>query len=1715
MVRGLVVTLNPVRLWELLAEPAPCRATLVAQLTALSRESLSTRWPFLGHRHVGRFLTHEDVEIRALAVRCHAGATGFRAWEILVAACGDADPEVRAAGRDALQVSAQADPLRWVHQLLHADPKVAVRALRWVPRRFPRHLLFPFLADPRLRRAALEAIGPLGVPANAGALLRAAADGTLDPALVTTIFLGMRWEYETGQVIKALVPRNRQDAVPLRIADAKEWPALRAQLLLDEWPHPEVEQLFDLCWADLIRTDAEGMGPRLFEWWTAREFWQDPATFIIGASLFRAGMRHQEWTPPIVAMVAGLLPGVLNDDAIPLATRVRALEYLPVLRCEGAPEWWVALAEQALAGPFFRTTSRSLDLGRVAAFPTPGDTWKRLEAQWPNPEVSRQACLEDPVGAAALLERALDWEGGVRSSLTATMIDCWTGVLAAALAERALLRPLGTMTVLDTFDASKRLEVLRHVLDRLDDRPDAIAERECAVLAEEIMRRVSVGTVPALVQVLMDRDEPKANPLGRRLLGAVARHEMLSWALAEQGSLFGEQLVRVATATAGTGGRSATGPTRLGAMLPSPPQECFKELVDSLEHRKVWTLCDEEVARIRRVEGDALADELTRYTSIRTRGALRALLCRDRVHGAEPALAYWRMALRSADEETLLLEAMEHRLMWLSLNDRETLEQSVRRVENWTITTAVAAWRACESKEALPVVRTWLTAGQRDVADFLLFAVRQPSQGWLRSALEVAQELGKVPGESSGTAFNRRTVDTILAILAWFLGEPWGLEGPPPHPALEGDDGPNDVGLMEILRGLHGLLPASAVRAVRPLGYRMPFKFGWRREGDPRQRRFKEGATKFEAAIAAQERMSRVMDTYLARARGDEWAAGCSALRSRNRQVAVAGADLLELRGHKWARPVADALLSDPPAPAAVFLASRVRSMPQGAWLDELGLSLASGRGPPELRVRIGLGLWLSSGCEPKGMREAVKASTAPGSLAPEEWKRLLELGELAEHLLAAALQSREPEVRGPALDALNCCGSLPPARVAMVERLLRRGSALDEEELLTIARLLARSGSGAGAPILLAEDVHPFSEQQDGLALSALTPGVLESVIEAALVTGEPVLERSYYLRSGSHPTRVSWWPATLLKSGQPTALVSRLLQRLACDSSDDTASKDALEALRDQGVSSALQERLVEVLCWGQDVALQLTGRFFRIELLGDGKGLGHTYLRQRRIFVSPLPLLRGDQGGEDALRGLVIHELGHHIYQGSLEAVAVAQRAAQRNLHRLLNLVEDEHLERNLRSRSEEYGRLLSRLTAYAFQHACREVPVADLLGSAMGLKLESIRGLDLQPAREAGHVQLHVGESLFRLEGRGSSLARFVRALRMGLGNRHGDPKVAEGLALFGKRFRHTSSEAHLATAGELHRIFRDELAVLDLLRLDELLEATLSQLRAAGVDDETIQQLLQRPSERLASGRGRPNHGEDTQFEPITTVVRLEAQPSALAAMAHQVRGPAVELRRHLIRMGLGRVPVGRQLAGHRVDRARIGAALLTRDARILLRRRPAQVADLFLGVAVDCSGSMAGEGKIERARLAATMVAEACRHLPGVDLRIIGFTDKVIYDAGDARECATPALEAGGGNNDAAALWHLAQLALRSQRSARLLLMMSDGIPTECTVAALGTLVRRLEQRHRLACAQVAVEPLSDVCFGNYVEITDQDGLRAVARFGEVLAGLTQRVMGG
>jgi hypothetical protein len=93
-------------------------------------------------------------------------------------------------------------------------------------------------------------------------------------------------------------------------------------------------------------------------------------------------------------------------------------------------------------------------------------------------------------------------------------------------------------------------------------------------------------------------------------------------------------------------------------------------------------------------------------------------------------------------------------------------------------------------------------------------------------------------------------------------------------------------------------------------------------------------------------------------------------------------------------------------------------------------------------------------------------------------------------------------------------------------------------------------------------------------------------------------------------------------------------------------------------------------------------------------------------------------------------------------------------------------------------------------------------------------------------------------------------------------------------------------------------------------------------------------------------------------------------------------------------------------------------------------------------------------------------------------------------------------------------LWYAARVARRSARKARLLVMISDGSPSACSVTALRELVDRLTRRMGILCAQVAVEALDEICFPHYILLEEGQTDECVRRFGVVMQRLVRQALG-
>jgi hypothetical protein len=825
--------------------------------------------------------------------------------------------------------------------------------------------------------------------------------------------------------------------------------------------------------------------------------------------------------------------------------------------------------------------------------------------------------------------------------------------------------------------------------------------------------------------------------------------------------------------------------------------------------------------------------------------------------------------------------------------------------------------------------------------------------------------------------------------------------------------------------------------------------------------------------------------------------------RTQRPPVAEAAALRLLDFGEAGAARLVGVLRLEPPGLA--LIAGTVILWPEGAALEAVRALARDAAADPEVRFRVGVSLFERG--EKAFLETALDAVCAPAVrqwFRADDWKALgtLCLDEKTRAIRLAV--SAQPLAYTPAVEWLTAQKAPSVDVTTALVAFLECGTERLRELRLRAAGWMHGYGMIVGFHLLLENVGTP--EGRNMLLVCVPADHVTlatSSILTAGLRT---VTEKRLF---------------ELLQ--EPYVDAQCRADAFALMLADGTSDPIRQEVLRELPHSSARGRKLqnvAEVFTWGLLVGRELTGRLFTIEMLA-GADLGYTRLEQNKIFINVLPMLRGEEDGRDVVQGLILHEFGHHVYHRGEEAQKVWKQGETEGLFSLLNLVSDEHLERNLRAGARAHGDLLKRLDAYAFQHSAREMPVRELLDSLQGQAFEVLTGARLGAARKRGCVAVESGGLLLALEKGGHSFARFMRALRMGLGNRHGDPLVGEGLDLFKGRFRQSTMPEMLALARRLREIFGWQANLLSALGQDASLGADGSELLRVGegMTNDEVREAMRRLLDRRKDpdAKGPParviNVSPDEEFTPITTVQRVPFDAAKHAAYAKQVARHARQMRRYFDELGIALEPQRFRTRGKRLDPTRVRDVVLRGDPRMLLAREPRIRTDLFLGVVIDCSGSMQVKQNIEKAKLFGTLVAEAARSCRGIDLRVFGFTDRVIYDAGDALRCAVHSLEAGGGNNDAAALWHAALTARASRRRAKLLVMISDGLPTECSVAALRALVSRLTNRWKMCCAQVAVQALEEICFPHYVLLDEADPDASVRRFGAIVMKLVQRVL--
>lgn len=1693
--------MRDIEIWERLTPPGgdlDLDPELLPALAELGAAPLQQRAALLGL--AAHWCDHADARVRAAAISVLRGVTGIEGLRLLIAALDDDEAEVRMAAVEGLYESARGDQqeLRLAHALFH--PRVDVR--RSVAARLPSSIadLGTYLrSDPACADLVAE------LPLRGG--LRLALDLHARDRISDTLLTHALAACETDELIELL--RYGQRRSKAELAEARRW-------LDGDGPAPGGLDLLDrivdaIDYAETLHGDASYAIPPLVRAGRHADCGARLVVSIVLRAIRRNSVGDSLWTFAVRSN-----PTILAAEVTPMALRQHAAKLLA--RREPRPRSNPELADRLLASALIRRVDGSLDLHVATSV-----AWLL--------EPPRVARLLEQLGAESVL--AAIAAGDLRGFLAlcnfppepprAGRIGVGDLIAAASPETRPRMRAVALASWTTNFPRAEALVASLSELELGECVPPLLDE------VDGLLIHLGPKTPPKLAALLVDAlTEPARLELARGLLAgrelSPLRIELL------------ERLLREATAT------------RLTLWVAATPVESLLRLLEWLEERVKLPL---EVER-------ALAELLRSHPSQVVRDAASKLASPIQVATERPLIAEIHCLTRAEVEAIAgcAFAKLGNALApALASPSRGLTPALIQRSDHGRTSLEVCVALLGAHDPIADVARCFADYFDHDNPDFartLLAAAvtmwqRNPNlpplgNAWLHNFEQHAFGFGEWLLANLGGLIGafRRCADLAEPILrvrcfeaAAYVCTLWryrdaeriasmNLDGVPTLlvEQLDTELGPPAAKLLVSLflcgqcaRELEALKPRVLMLAPDLDRVTRHELHRWLRiDGLP------------DRDVGARARGPAVSGDLLAQLKTSEdlelLAESC--LSPNLAIVNEAVLRLLEF-GEAGELRLTLVLAGTPPPPRFAVLIESVAMWTSQSCVDDVRALAADPELAPELRYRLAFAL------VERGEQAQIDVTLAvlrePG---PTGWFRIDDWDKLARHtpvrtLAFALVTSPHPHAYQHAVDWLLSRPSEDQSALAPLREFLRTGTQRPSHLRRRAAGRLLAAGDPIAIPVMLPPLVtnEPGNPPLAWVVELAPEPRarVIDAVLAATLIGGREVCVERRLCTLLDVPD---------LDHGGPIARVAvdRALQRLFIDGSDQAVRTHLARRVSSPSWRQTRLQGIAEIFAWGVRRGRELTGRLFRVHMTDKREDFGYTHLDEDRIFVTPLPYFAGERHGREIVEALILHEIGHHLHHRGEAAAKIWERAQERRLHGVLNLVADEHLERNLRSRRDDYGDRLKRLAAHAFLHAERDLGWTWLLDRLGVSSFAILSSKPTTPAHQAGALRIRRGELMQALEDGGNAWARFARALRMGLGNRWQDPKVEAGLALFRGRFRHADMDELWRITEELARLFASELPFADLCGGHETLGDTEREGAIARRDlsDDEVQEQIERilDPRQLGKHEGRSgrlsgklaiNVGEDERFDVITTIRRVPRKPDEHRKRAREVARHAARLRAYLCELGLNLVPRHARLRGRSFDRTRIQAVVLRRDPRMLIARELEIRSDLFIGVLIDCSGSMSIRDLLAKAQTFAVLIAEAVRALPGVDARFFGFTDSVIWDAGDAERCAVTSLETEGGNNDAAALLHAAQVAAGSRRKAKLLVMISDGLPTECSVAALRNLVVQLGRRH-IICAQVAVRPLEEVCFPHYVSLADESIERATVRFGELIAKLARRALG-
>ncbi|MEM7392202.1 MAG: hypothetical protein AAF492_07620 [Verrucomicrobiota bacterium] len=337
---------------------------------------------------------------------------------------------------------------------------------------------------------------------------------------------------------------------------------------------------------------------------------------------------------------------------------------------------------------------------------------------------------------------------------------------------------------------------------------------------------------------------------------------------------------------------------------------------------------------------------------------------------------------------------------------------------------------------------------------------------------------------------------------------------------------------------------------------------------------------------------------------------------------------------------------ADPAPPAFELIAQSIPLWDASADLRPLMDSIGDPARDPGLRFLLGIELFeLGHEILKPLLFELIHVETPASWFRPKDWQRMLGAGIKEKELALALAAAPAPHAYMMAVRFILENMNGEPEALAALKAFLRAGSQRMTELRVRAAGYLHQRGNYVGYPLLLGsiEGGKRGDEEEDlnlAVDLFAHVPGDLVAAgTRAMLIAGKRVVGEHILIHQLQRP------------GVEAKAREEAWMDVLEC-ASDSSTRQAVVEQVKWGGERSRKLQRLAEVFAWGVTMGRELSGRIFNIKMHG-GRSLGYTRMNENKIYISPLPMVREEKFGRDIVEGLILHEIGHHLYhRGKVE-------------------------------------------------------------------------------------------------------------------------------------------------------------------------------------------------------------------------------------------------------------------------------------------------------------------------------------------------------------------------------------------------------------------------------------------------------------------------------